>query len=113
MAVDDLGVPAEGLGFALLDVEVVLEHCSLALAEPVDVDDVDQVVELVVGGEGHGFPDAALGALTVSAQTVDSVAAFKSYARYKITTLEIRSTLSGLTQPCQSAFRRKPYRRQD
>lgn len=35
---------------------VVLQGCCLTLTEPVDIQDDHQVVQLVVGGEGHGLP---------------------------------------------------------
>lgn len=69
----------EGLTASLVFLHVVLQGSRLTLAQPVDVQDSHQVVELVVGGEGHGLPHRALRQLSIAQQTVDSVTAHKSF----------------------------------
>ena len=66
-------VPAEGLGPLRVGVEIPAVHRLAALAEPVDVDDRRQVVELLVGGVLEGLPHRALGHLAVAAQHPDPV----------------------------------------
>jgi hypothetical protein len=65
VSVDDDGVPAEGRELAFQGLEVVLVHGRIGLAEPVDVDDRDEIAELPIRRRRRGFPDLALGALTV------------------------------------------------
>ena len=54
-------------------VEIPAVHRLAALAEPVDVDDRGQVVELLVAGVLEGLPHRALGHLAVAAQHPDPV----------------------------------------
>lgn len=54
---------------------MVLQRRRVALAQPVDVQDGHQVVQLVVGGEGHRLPHGALGELAIAEQAEDPVAA--------------------------------------
>ena len=68
MAVDRDRVPAEGFRAAHVGVEVPADHRLARLAEPVDVDDRGEVVELLVSGVLEGLPHRALGHLGVSAQ---------------------------------------------
>ena len=70
VAVDRDRVPAERLGAADVGVEVPADHRLAGLAEPVDVDDRRQVVELLVRGVLEGLPHRALGHLGVAAQAV-------------------------------------------
>ena len=72
VAVDLDRVPAERLGSLHVDVGVPAEHGLAALAEPVDVEDRRQVVELVVGGVLERLPDRALGRLAVAVQDPDT-----------------------------------------
>ena len=58
---------------AAVDVGVPFMLGRAALAEPVDVDDRDQVGQLVVRGLVQGLPDRALGYLAVPAQDPDPV----------------------------------------
>ncbi len=74
VAVDDDGMPTEGLSALLVGVKIVLQAGGLALAKTVDVKDGNQVVELVVRREGHGFPDATLRRLTVTNDAIHTVA---------------------------------------
>lgn len=53
----------------------MLQRRRVALAQSVDVQDGHQVVQLVVGGEGHGLPHGALGELAIAQQAEDPVAA--------------------------------------
>jgi hypothetical protein len=54
-------------------VDLPAVHRLSALAEPVDVDDHDEVVEPVVGGMLERLPDRALRHLAVSAQDPDAI----------------------------------------
>ena len=69
-----MNVP-EGLNPFPVNVHVMLKRSLLALSEPVDVEYSDQVIELVVRREGQCLPDTPLRRLSVSDQTVGSVAA--------------------------------------
>ena len=51
MAVDLLGAPAERFETLFVGGKIVTECGFLALAEPVDVDDGNEVVELVNAGQ--------------------------------------------------------------
>src|SRR5258707_764230 len=51
VAVDGDGPPAEGLEPLPVRLDVVLEHRRLRLAEAIDIDDRDQIVEAVVAGD--------------------------------------------------------------
>ncbi len=68
MTVDLQDPGPERLGAAGVGIEVPLELGGPALAEPVDVDDRDQVGQLVVRRLVQGLPDRALGHLAVPAQ---------------------------------------------
>lgn len=59
----------------------MLQGHGIRLAQTVDVHDGHQVVELVVGGEGHGLPDRALRHLTIPQQAEDTVAEVEERAR--------------------------------
>ncbi len=71
VAVDLLHVPAAGGGPRRQRGGVPLVHGRPALAEPVDVDDRDQVVELGVAGVLEGLPHRSLGELGVAAEDPD------------------------------------------
>ena len=73
VAVDLDRVPAEGLDPALVAVEVPAEHRLAGLAEAVDVDDRDDVVQALPAGVLEGLPHRALGHLGVAAQAPDAV----------------------------------------
>ena len=73
VAVDLDRMPAEGLGPLRVRVEIPAVHRLAALAEPVHVDDRDQVVELLVPGVLERLPHRALGHLAVAAQHPDPV----------------------------------------
>lgn len=49
---------------------VMLQRGGLGLAQPVDVEDDHQVVQLVVAGEVQRLPDAALGRFAVAHEAV-------------------------------------------
>ncbi len=59
-------VPSVCLCASREQVGMPLVHRGTALAQPVEVEDRDQVVDLVVRGGLHGFPDAALRHLGVT-----------------------------------------------
>ena len=59
VAINDLGVPAKSFHSLLENIQVMLIHGGLTLAQTVHINDVDQIVELVVAGKGHGFPHGA------------------------------------------------------
>ena len=73
VAVDDQRAGSERPGTAGPRIQVPAEVGRTALAEPVDVDDDDQVGELVVRGLVQRFPDRAFGQLAVAAQHPDPV----------------------------------------
>ena len=73
VAVDLDRMPAEGLRPLRVRVEIPAVHRLAALAEPVHVDDRDQVVELLVPGMLERLPHRALGHLAVAAQHPDPV----------------------------------------
>jgi hypothetical protein len=73
VAVDGYRRPAEGAGSVEVRVEIPAVHCFAALAEPVDVEDHGQVVELPVGGVLEGLPDRSLGHLAVAGENPDAV----------------------------------------
>ena len=72
VAVDLDRVPAEGAQPSGVDVEIPLVARRAGLAEAVDVDDRDQVVEPVEAALGERLPHRALGHLAVAAQHPDS-----------------------------------------
>lgn len=74
VSVDLHGVPAEGLEPARVRVEVVAVPGRTALAQPVDVDDRDEVVEVLVSGVLGALPDGSLGEFAVAAQHPHPVA---------------------------------------
>ena len=61
MTIDDERTRTEGLGTTCIGIEVPAEVGLAALAEPVDVDDRDQVRELVVGSVVERLRTAAVG----------------------------------------------------
>ena len=71
VAVDLDRVPAERARPVRVRVEVPAVHRLAALAEPVDVDDRDEVVQLVVGGVLECLPLRALGDLAVAQEHPD------------------------------------------
>lgn len=66
-------------GFTALAVglHVVPQGRRLTLSKTVDIHDGHQVVELVVGGEGHGLPHRALWALAITEHAVHTVTAWQ------------------------------------
>ena len=68
VSVDLDRLPAERVRSIAIRVEIPADHRLAALAEPVDVDDRRQVVELVVRRVLECFPHRALGHLAVAAQ---------------------------------------------
>ena len=72
VAVDRDRVPAEGLQAAHVGVEVPAQHRLARLAEAVDVEDRDQVVEALPAGVLDRLPHRALGHLAVAAQAPDA-----------------------------------------
>ena len=74
--VDDEGPGPERGHAAAVGLGVPAVLGGAALAEPVDVDDGDQVGQLVVRGLVEGLPDRALGHLAVAAQDPDPVRQF-------------------------------------
>ena len=73
VAVDLDRVPAEGFRPVRVRVEVPAVHRLAALAEPVDVDDRRQVVELLVGRVLERLPHRSLGHLAVAAEDPGAV----------------------------------------
>src|SRR3954454_18179659 len=64
---------AERAGPLEVTVDLPPVHRLSALAEAVDIDDHDEVVESVVGRMLERFPDRTLGHLAVSAQDPDAI----------------------------------------
>ncbi|TNN60285.1 hypothetical protein EYF80_029450 [Liparis tanakae] len=58
----------------LVLLHMVLKWSRVALTQTVDVQDGHQVVQLVVGGEGHGLPHRALGHLSITKQAEHPIA---------------------------------------
>lgn len=56
---------------------MVLQRSRLALTQTVNVQDGHQVVQLIVGGEGHGLPHRALRQLSITQQAEHPVAAHR------------------------------------
>ena len=73
VAVDLEHPGAERLGPAAVGLQVPAEVGGPALAEPVDIDEGDQVGQLVVRGLVEGLPHRPLGHLAVTAQHPDPV----------------------------------------
>ena len=71
MAVDDQRRPAKRLGLVLEALPALLRRDVVALAEPVAVEDGDDVGELLVGDEVHRLPDLAFARLAVADQAID------------------------------------------
>lgn len=65
----------KGFAALLVDVHLVLQRGGVALAQAVDVQDGDKVVQLVDARKGHSLPDGALRQLAVTQHAVDTVAA--------------------------------------
>ena len=74
VAVNLIGLPAEGGEAAGVDGGVVLVHGGVALAQAVDVHQSDQVVELVVTGKGGCFPHRSFRGLAIAHENIDAVA---------------------------------------
>ena len=68
VTVDRDRVPAERASAGDVDVEIPADHRLAALAQPVDVEDRGQVVELVVGRVLERLPHRAFGHLAVAAE---------------------------------------------
>jgi hypothetical protein len=73
VAVDRDRAPAERAGALDIDIEVPPDHRLATLPEPVDVENRDQVVELVVAGVLVCLPHGSLGHLAVPAKDPDAV----------------------------------------
>ena len=71
MSVDHLRIEAFRLEFQPVTFHVVLIHRRLALAEPVDVGDHGQIIEVVMGSECGRFPDLPFRQFTVAGKHVD------------------------------------------
>ena len=74
VAVDDLGLPAEGGELAVDRVHVQDLLGGAGLLEVVAVDDQREVVELILGGRGGGLPVLALVELAVAGHDVGVIA---------------------------------------
>ena len=71
MSVDHLRIETLRLEFQPVAFHVVLVHRRLALAEPVDVSDHRQIIEVVMRGERGRFPDLPFRQFAVAGQHVD------------------------------------------
>src|SRR5262249_18439426 len=72
MAIDYFRSPTERVESFLIHFQLVAECGGLALAQPIDIDDGDQIVQLINARQGSGFPDAAFRALAVTQQDVSA-----------------------------------------
>jgi hypothetical protein len=102
--------PAEGGEAPGIGVQIVLEHRVLALSEPIDVHDGDEVVQPVIGGEGGGFPHGAFGGLAVAHQAVDPCRIafpFQSQRHARRDRQPLPQRAGGDGMPCE-AWRRMP-----
>lgn len=63
-------------GFTALtvDINIMSQWRCFTLPQPVYIEDGDQVVQLVVGSKGKSFPHRTLRGLTISQQTIHSIA---------------------------------------
>jgi hypothetical protein len=73
VAVDDDGVPAEGVPAALELRHVVIPHRRPALAEAVDVGDAAEAVEAIHRADIGRLPDRPFGRFAVAEQHVGAV----------------------------------------
>lgn len=71
----------KGLTAGLVFLHMVLQWSRVALTQPVDVQDGHQVVQLIVGGEGHGLPHRALRQLSITQQAEHPVTAYTADIR--------------------------------
>ncbi len=113
--VDLDGVPAEGLEAAGVGVQVVAVPGRSALAEPVDVDDRGEVVEMLVRRVLGRLPHRALGQLAVPAQHPHPVAdAVQALARERDADADRQSLAErsgGRLHPGQPPGRGMPFER--
>ena len=73
VAVDLDGMPAERPGAGGVGVAVPAEHRLAALAEPVHIENANQVVELIVSGKLQRLPDRAFGHLAIAQHDPDVI----------------------------------------
>jgi hypothetical protein len=66
VAVDFNGVPAKRFGARRINFGVMFQHGRAALSQAVHVDDGDDIIQLVVIGDGHSFPHAAFSHFAVA-----------------------------------------------
>lgn len=52
----------------------MLKHCGTTLSQTVDVENSTQVIEFIVAGKIHGFPNRALCRLGITNQTEHTIA---------------------------------------
>lgn len=74
----------KGLGTLGVGIDVMAKRGRFTLSKAVDVHDGHHIVQLVVGGEGHGLPHRALGHLSVSQQAVHAVAVSQQCTAVKV-----------------------------
>lgn len=67
----------KSLTAALIFLHMVLQRSWITLTQTVDVQDGHQVVQLIVGGEGHGLPHRALRQLSIPQQAEHPVTAHR------------------------------------
>lgn len=65
----------KGFTASLVLLHVVLQWCWITLAQPVDVQYGQQIIQLVVGREGHGLPHGPLRHLSIPQQAIHMVTA--------------------------------------
>ena len=73
MAIDLLGAPAEGLKAPFVGAKVTRERRGLALAEPVDIHNRDEVVQVVDACQRGRLPDRAFRAFAIAEQHIGPV----------------------------------------
>jgi hypothetical protein len=67
------GSPTKGFKTPFVDVQVMTRTGRLALAQPVDVNQSNEIIEMIVARERCSFPDGTFGALTVPEEHVSPV----------------------------------------
>src|SRR5690349_12293290 len=73
VAVNFLGPPAEGLEPIFINIQIMAKGSGLTLAEPVDIHNGDEVIQMIDPGERGCFPNASFCDLAVTEQDVGSI----------------------------------------
>jgi len=74
----------KGLTASLVLLHMVLQWCRVTLAQTVDVQYGQQIIQLVVGSEGHGLPYSPFRHFSIPQQTVHVITAKESKDNYML-----------------------------